>query len=235
MKKKKRKKIALNKIKILIFLFILIIVFSYAVNYEKSNENTGRVNIIIDNVYETENLENDIYINEKNVVYMSIDDVKKYFDKNISLDEENNQVITSYGEKTAKLPLDKNLIIVNDSYDIDVLSGAIKKENVSYIPIISMEKIYELDIEYLNNERILLIDSLTKKLIKADVAKKCEVKYKPTNFSGTVDTLKKADKVVIIETIDNKWTKIRTKNGKIGYVKTKLLQNEIYIREDVGI
>ena len=30
-----------------------------------------------------------------------------------------------------------------------------------------------------------------------------------------------------------KWVKIRTENGKIGYVKTNTLQNEIYVRENI--
>ena len=59
-----------------------------------------------------------------------------------------------------------------------------------------MGKIYEIDIEYIENEKILLLDSLTKKLVKADVSKSCSVKYMTTTYSRTVDKLKKADKNV---------------------------------------
>jgi len=41
----------------------------------------------------------------------------------------------------------------------------------------------------------------------------------------------KKDKVIVIEHLANNWTKIRTKNGIIGYVKTNILQNEIYLRD----
>ena len=79
------------------------------------------------------------------------------------------------------------------------------------------------------------MDSLTKKLIKADVSKRCSVKYQTTGFSKTVDKLEKADKVVVIEHLENNWTKIRTRNGKIGYIKTNVLQNEIHIRDDINL
>ena len=90
-------------------------------------------------------------------------------------------------------------------------------------------------IENIYKEKILLVDSLTKKLIKADVSKKCSVKYKTTAYSRTVDKIEKASKVIVIEHLENNWTKIRTKNGKIGYIKTNILQNEIHVREDLNI
>ena len=80
-----------------------------------------------------------------------------------------------------------------------------------------------------------MLDSLTKKLIKADVSKKCNVKYKTTVYSRTVDKIEKANKVIVIEHLENNWTKIRTKRGKIGYIKTNILQNEIYVREDLKL
>ena len=98
-----------------------------------------------------------------------------------------------------------------------------------------MGRIYEIDIEYIEEYKTLLVDSLIKKLVKADVSKNCDVKYKTTAYSKNVDKLKRKDKVIVIEHLENNWSKIRTKNGKIGYVKTKVLQNEVYIREDLKI
>ena len=233
-KKKKTKKSKMNKFtRIAIYLVFLLIVFKLAPNYEKNDvyvEDT--INLIIDNNNVTKNLKYNLFINENNVIYMSIEDVRKYFDEEIKYDKERNEIVTVYGEKEAKLPLNENIIKIN-TWEIDVLSGAIQKDDMFYIPITAMGNIYELEIDYINKEKILLLDSLTKKLVKADVSKKCDVKYKPTGFSKTVAKLQKADKVICIEKLGNNWTKIRTKNGIIGYVKTKILQNEIYIRDDL--
>ncbi len=235
MRKKKKKKISLNLIKICIYLISLIIIFKIAPNYEINNEYAkGKINLIINNEIVTKKLNNDLFVDSKNVVYMSIEDIQNYFDKSAVYDEKSNQIITTFGEKRVELPLNTNIIIVNGREE-DVLSGAIQKENVYYLPITVMKKVYELDVEYLKEEQILLLDSLTKKLIKADISKNCNVKQKATSLSRTVDKLDKADKVVVVEELDNKWTKIRTESGIIGYVKTKILQNEVYVRADLVI
>ena len=49
-----------------------------------------------------------------------------------------------------KLPIDKNIIYVNDR-EQDVLSGALEKEGIYYVPITVMKKIYETYIELLRN------------------------------------------------------------------------------------
>ena len=235
--KKKKSKKQWKLIKVIIYLIALIIVFTIAPNYEKNDEYyiQNKINLIIDNNNVTNNLWHDLFIDEKDVVYMSIEDISKYFDPNVSYDKNNNQIITMYGEKQVKLPINENVIKINNR-EQDVLSGAIEKDDIYYIPITAMERIYEIDITYIDNvyeEKILLIDSLTKKLVKADVSKTCDVKYKTTSYSRTVDSVRRAEKVIVIEHLENNWTKIRTKNGKIGYVKTRVLQNEIYIREDL--
>jgi len=236
MPKKKKNKKQSNLIKVIIYLISLIIVFSLALNYEKNDDYyiEDKINLIINNENITNNLKHDLFINNKGVIYISIEDIKTYFDKTVNYDGNNKQIITTYREKVVKLPINENVIEINNRKQ-DVLSGATEKDGIYYIPITSMGKIYEVDIEYIKDEQILLIDSLTKKLIKADISKNCNVKYKATAYSRTVDKIKKADKVVVIEHLENNWSKIRTRNGKIGYIKTNILQNEIYVREDINI
>lgn len=236
MKKKRKDKVPNKIIKIVAYLTALIIVFSLAPNYEK-NDNyyiEDKINLIIDNNNVTKNLEHDLFITDKKVIYMSIQDIANYFDSTIEYDTENLEIVTTYGEKQVKLPLDKNVIKINDR-EQDVLAGAVEQDGIYYVPITTMGKIYEIDIEYVKDEQILLLDSLTKKLIKADISKNCSVKYKTTAYSRTVDKVKKADKVIVVEHLKNNWTKIRTKNGKLGYIKTNILQNEIYVREDLNL
>lgn len=234
--KKKRKKKQINKfIRILTLLVVSTIIFFMVNNKNKDNHyRKNKIDLLIDNENITERLENDLFITDKKVIYMSMQDVSKYFDNSIIFNEDKKEIITTYGEKVVKLPLNKNVIEINNREE-DVLSGAIKKENIYYIPITSMGKIYEIDIDYIEENNILILDSRIKKLIKADISKKCNVKEKVNSFSKNIAQLEKADKVIVIEHLKNNWTKIRTKNGIIGYVKTKILQNEIYIRDDLKL
>ena len=225
--------ILLNIIKVVLFLIAIIIVFKIAPNYEINDTYLkGKINIIINNNNVTKKLKYDLFINEDKVIFMSMKDIANYFDKYIYLDEDNNQIITTYGEKVGVLPIGENKMIINNS-EVDILSGVIKKEDVYYLPISSMSKVYNINIEYIKDEQILLLDSLDKALLKADVSKNCSVKYMDIIFSKTVDKLEKGDKVVCIENLKNNWSKVRTSNGQIGYVKTKILHNEIYVREDI--
>lgn len=220
-----------NIVKIMIFLLLIICLFYIAPNYTKTNETKGKINLIINNNNVTARLKKDIYINEKNYIYMSMADIKNYLDKYIDYDQTENQVVTTYGEKIAVLPIGKNEITINNSR-FNLLSGIETKENEIYLPISQMANVYNMDISYMKEKQTLILDSLEKELIKADVSVNVSVKYKETFLSKTVDKLKKGDKVVLIQKND-KWSKVRTSNGKIGYVKTSKLQNEFYVRQNL--
>lgn len=233
MRKEKKENIFFKIIRIILFLIVLIIIFKLAPNYVKNDDYAkDKVNVIINNKNVTKKLKYDLFINEKDVIYMSMQDLKNYFDKYIIYDETNNQIITTYGEKIGVLPLDEKIIKINGS-TINVLSGAIKDNDTYYLPINSMSKVYNLDIKYIKERQILLLDSIDKELIKADISKKCNVKYKNTEFSKTVDELKKNDKIVCIGNPEGKWTKVRTENGKIGYIKTNAIHNKTYVRNNI--
>lgn len=236
MKKDKIKETKLNIgniVKIVLFLLLIICLFYIAPNYTKTNETKGKINLIINNNNVTARLKKDIYINEKNYIYMSMADIKNYLDKNIYYDKKENQIITTYGEKIAVLPIEKNEIIINNS-NFELLSGIETKENEIYLPISQMAKVYNMDMNYIPEKQVLVLESLEKELVKADVSANTSVKYKETFLSKTVDKLKKGDKVVLVQKND-KWSKIRTSNGKIGYIKTSKLQNEFYVRQNLQL
>lgn len=230
---KSRNNIFIKIFGVIFFLAFLVIIFKLAPNYEINDTYAkNKINLIINNNNVTKKLKYDLWINDKNVIYMSKEDIENYFDKYIYLEKETNQIITTYGEKVGVLPIDQSIIKINDS-ELSVLSGAIQKDGTYYLPITAMAKVYNVNIEYIREKKILLLDSLDRELIKADSSKNCSVKYKATTFSKTVDKIEKGDKVVCIENLEDNWTKVRTQNGYIGYVKTNALQNEIYIRNDI--
>lgn len=227
------KKIIIKILVVILALLFLVVAFKLAPNYEINDTYAkNKINLILNNNNVTKKLKKDLFINDKNVIYMSREDIKNYFDKYIMVDEDNDQIVTTFGEKIGVLPLNQNIIKINDS-TVNVLSGAIKKDDTYYLPISEMSKVYNIEIDYIKNNQILVLSSLNRELIRTDVAKNCSVKYKPTSFSKTIDKLKKGDKVIKVEKTNDTWTKIRTKNGYVGYVKTNILQNEVYVREEI--
>lgn len=224
-KNKKKKAIILTIIMIIIIIIVALITFF---NIIINDPNKGKIQIVINNNNITSKLKNMAYINEKDVVYMSIGDVKVFLDNYIYNDQENEQIITTYGEKIGVLSLKEKIIIVNDT-KLDILSGAENKEGQIYIPLSLMSNVYNMEMKYNKDKKVLIMDSLDRELIKQDCVKNSNVRYKNTIFSRTVDKIKKGDKIVLIEK-KNGWSKIRTPNGKVGYVKSGRLQNEVYVR-----
>ena len=96
-----------------------------------------------------------------------------------------------------------------------------------------MATVYNMEMTYITDKNTLVMDSLEKELIKADVSSKVSVKYKNTVFSKTVDRVNKGSKVIVVEE-KNGWSKIRTNAGKIGYVKTSKIQNKYYVRQNLN-
>ena len=197
-------------------------------NIVKRDDNKGKTQIIINNNNVTSKLKNEAYINEKDVVYMSMTDIKNYLDNYIYKDSENNQIITTYGEKIGVLGLTENTININNT-KLNILSGPENKNGEIYLPISLMSNVYNMEMTIIKDKKILVMDSLDRELIKMDASKNLKVKGKKTIFSRPVDKIKKGEKVIIIEEKDG-WSKIRTTKGKIGYVKTSGLQNKVYVR-----
>ena len=221
-----------NIIKTIVFLFLIGIIFYLAPNYVKTDEVKGKVNLIINNNNVTSKLKKDMYVNDKKVIYLSITDVKNYLDKYVYYDTQNKQVITTYGEKIAILATEQNVININNS-TLNTLSGIEVKDNEIYLPISQMSNVYNMEMTYITDKNTLVMDSLDKELIKADISQKVAVKYKDTIFSKTVDKVNKGSKVIVVEE-KNGWSKIRTNAGKIGYVKTSKLQNKYYVRQNLN-
>lgn len=229
-KKVEKKFNILNILKVIIFLLLIIFVLKIAPNYVRNIEK-DQIQLIINNNNVTAKLKEELYVNEKNVIYMSIKDIKNYLDKYIYVDENNEQIITTYGEKVSVLPFNENKIIINDS-TLEIISGIESKEENTYLPISQMEKSYNMDMTYIQEEKTLILDSLERKLITANASKNLSVKSKEEIFSGKVDKVTTGEKVVVIEEREE-WTKVRTNRGKIGYVKTSKLQNKYYVRKQL--
>ena len=194
----------------------------------KKDPNEGKIGFIINNRNVTGNLKKDIFIDEDGVVYASQEDIENYFDGQIYYDKENNQIITTSDTKVAVLSLEDKTMKLNNS-TVKLLGGVVKKDNTFYIPISELGKVYNIEINNIN-DKVVTIDSLDREMIKADTTKKVKVKYNTKLISKTVDKVDAAEKVVIVSENED-WTKVRTANGVLGYVKTNTLTNKTKVRE----
>ena len=219
-------KLIFNIFIVLVFLVLLGGVFYLSPNYIREDYD-GKTKVLINNNNVTLKMKNDVYIDENNNVFLSLADVRNYFDKYIEYDKENGSIVTTSEINIAKMSTKDNKITINGQEE-ELNSSAIEKNETIYLPFSEIsEKVYDVDLEYIKDTNTIIIDSLDRKQEVANTTKETKLKYKPQTLSGTLEKLEANEQVVYIEETNN-WAEVRSKDGTIGYVKKEDLGNVFY-------
>lgn len=219
-----------KKVAIVIGLLVIAVAILMISPNFKKDPNEGKINFIINNNNVTIKLKKDVFIDSNGVVYASKEDIANFFDGQIYYDKENEQVITTSDTKVAVLSLKDKTMKVNGA-ERKLLGTVVRKDGTLYIPISELNGVYNVEVTNINNS-VITIDSLDRELVKADATKKISVKSTKKFIAKTVDKVGAGEKVVIISEKDG-WTRIRTANGKIGYVKSDKLTNKTTVRKAI--
>ena len=222
-------KLIFNIFIVLVFLALLGGVFYLSPNYIREDYD-GKTKVLINNNNVTLKMKNDVYIDENNNVFLSLADVRNYFDKYIEYDKENGSIVTTSEINIAKMSTKDNKITINGQEE-ELNSSAIEKNETIYLPFSEIsEKVYDVDLEYIKDTNTIIIDSLDRKQEVANTTKETKLKYKPQTLSGALEKLDANEQVVYIEETNN-WAEVRSKDGTIGYIKKEDLGNVEVARE----
>ena len=214
---------------ILIFLAIIAFILIKAQNYLREGTEK-QINLVINNNNVTERLKNDVKIKD-GIIYVSMDDIKNFFDKYIYIEDEINEIVTTYDKKIASIGFDVNKLTINGSIK-KIYASAMKEEDTIYLPLSEMKDVYNIEVSNMEAKKVVTVDSLEREQIKAYAKSKLSVKWKKDVFSKTVDKVQKGDIVIAITKDENGWAKVRTENGEVGYVKSNSLTNFTTVREE---
>ncbi len=225
-----KKKSIIVKTFITILAIIVIAIVALIANDYIILDNNKRTNLVINNKNVTSNLKNDVLI-ENNIIYLSKQDIANFFDKYIYKDKETNQIITTYEKKIATIGFEEKKININGS-EKNIYASAIQKDNIEYLPISEMNDVYDIEIQNIEDTKVVTMDSYNKEQKRAIVSSNLPVKSSTNFIAKTVDRVKKGDIVVVISS-DKGYTKIRTEKGKLGYIKSNKLENEYTVRESM--
>lgn len=223
----KKKKIIIRTFFAIVILIILGFVLLIANDFIILDKNK-KTNLVINNKNITANLKNDVLI-EDNMIYLSKADIANFFDKYIEKDEKTNQIITTYDKKIATIGFEENVITINGS-EKNIYGHAIKKDEIEYLPISEMKDVYDIEIQNIEESKVVTMDSLDKEQKRAIVSSDLPVKSSMNFIAKTVDRVKKGESVIVISS-DKGYARIRTEKGKLGYVKADKLENEYTVRE----
>ena len=225
----KKKKVIIRTFFTIVALIILFTIAMIANNYIIL-DNNERTNLVINNRNVTSDLKNDVLI-EDNIIYLSESDVANFFDKYIYQDEETNNIITTYEKKVAAIGFEENKITINGS-EKEIYAHAIEKDGKVYLPVSEMADVYDVEIANIEETKVVTMDSLDRGQKRAIVTSDLAVKSSTNFISKTVDRVKKGDCVIVVSS-DKGYSRIRTANGKLGYIKSNKLENEFTVREDM--
>lgn len=232
MKKKKKKffkdKYARRRMVLLIGIILLFLFIKLICGIFTNNKTNSEISFLLDN--KNIELKNSIYINEKDVIYISKEDVENIFDNTIYYNGAEKELITTFNKHIAVLKVNQDFMSVNDS-NVELKSPLIEKNKKIYLPISEMGIIYDLEFEYADLTKKVIADSIYKEKRQAIVLKKIKLKEKANFVSGSIEKLEQGEYVVVIEE-KGRYTKIRSSDGNIGYVKTKKISDPETIREN---
>lgn len=220
----------LRRILIVCILLGIVIFVRDTSKYYKNDDITDKTNVIINNKNVTARLKQDIII-ENGKIFMSMNDIKNFFDNYIYEETTQDRIITTYDENIAEVYFSGNHMSVNDTLKrVDAV--AIKRDGIIYLPISEMINVYNIELEYIEETDIVTMDSIKKEQVKAVASKNISVKDYAKVLSRTVDKVKEGETLIVISKKDNGWMQVRTQNGKIGFVKQDSLEDEITVREE---
>ena len=228
--KNKKSNIVIKLIVVAIFILAVAAIINLAPNYVRQ-ENTGKINVIINNHNVTESMKFDSFVDDNDIVYLSTKDIANFFDEDIFYDNKYDQIITGSETKLAALKLNEQEMYVN-SAKVKIYGAAMEKDNQFYLPFSEMKDVYNVEVTYIKETNIVTIDSLDREQKKANASKNISIKYKPTIFSATLEKVKQGESLyLIVENARNGWHRVRTSKGRIGY--TKDLTNIYVQREEI--
>ena len=182
---------------VVLVLIAIILILLKAQDFMKEKTDDS-ISLIINNTNVTQRLKYEVKI-ENDDIYISMDDIKNFFDKYIYIEDEINEIVTTYNDKIASIGFEANKLTLNGSTK-KINAHAIKENDVVYIPISEMTDVYNIEINNIESTKVITIDSLEREQLKATTKSKLSVKSKRESFSRTVDKVEdNASLIVIME------------------------------------
>ena len=106
-----------NILKRIIIVLILLLLSAFILNKAKNyiiETSKNEINLIINNRNVTANLKHQV-INENGIIYVSMDDIENYFDRYIHIEDEINEIVTTYDKQIASIGFETNKLTLNGS------------------------------------------------------------------------------------------------------------------------
>ncbi len=219
---------------ILIFLAIIIVGALYAVKRlapgYANEEISDMTNLVINGSNVTDYLKENgtkVYIRD-NIIFLSLSDMRNFFDKYIYVDEKYGKVISTYNSNIVTLDINNGQIQLNDG-NVSMAQTPSEVDGVLYVPFSQMEEAYDATCTYISETDTVIIDTEDRDKTFATLTKNTNLKSRTRNLSRTIAKLEENEEVMIVEQ-DDSWSEVRTSKGKIGYIENSAIGSKSEVK-----
>ena len=219
---------------ILIFLAIIAVGALYAVKKLApgfaNEEISDMTNLVINGSNVTDYLKENgtkVYIRD-NIIYLSLSDMRNFFDKYIYVDEKYGKVISTYNSNIVTLDINNGQMQLNDG-NVSTAQTPFETDGVLYVPFSEMEEAYDATCTYISETDTVIIDTEDRDKTFATLTKNTNLKSRTRNLSRTIAKLEESEEVMIIEE-DGDWSEVRTSKGKIGYIENSAIGSKSEVK-----
>lgn len=162
----------------------------------------------------------------ENEILFPLETVKKYFDPNIYWDEALKKVTVTTDKKVIRMKTDSLEAIINNK-PVTLKIPVTVEDGVTYIPIEFLSEFYSIEVNYLRDKNIIMVDFTNKVKKYAEPLDVQGVVRKERSIRAPI--LRKFDaagekpedtRLSIYEEYE-KWYKVRTAEGIVGYIEKK--------------
>lgn len=224
-----------KKAAVIVIVVLFISALSYGVfklNYSNKNLipvfEEGKLNLVIEDEYITSPHSLKIADGE---ILLDFDTVKKYFDPSVKWEENSEKVIISTKGRTIKMKTKSLTSFVNDS-PLSLNIPVIQEDGVVYIPIEFLNDFYGIKVTHIEENKVVIIDYKTDFVQAANVIEPGAVLRNGRDVKHPVlrkfdDTKEDYENEMRIFEEYDKWYKVRTWDGVVGFIEKRYVVAKI--------
>ncbi|RKD32957.1 glycosyl hydrolase family 18 protein [Thermohalobacter berrensis] len=148
-------------------------------------------------------------------IYIPVEILKEYIYENIKLDEKNDRLYVNIEKPYFRLETEELDKRIKDGIKLNFLTR--KFNNIHYLNIKGLEKVFGISLHYAKASKILTIDKVEDERKVGTIKEKTYLRPRKSSFSFWMDKLSVGSKVMVFDN-EGKWVKVRTDKGYIGYI-----------------
>ncbi len=168
---------------------------------------------------------------ENQTIYMDYETVYEYFNKRMYWDANENIFIYTTPTQILKIEVDSEVYDVNGQAEQKSYTIVKEKAGTIYIALDFVQEYSDMKYEFYSNPNRIVIDYQWGDYLVANVKKPTQLRVEPDIKSDILLELTEEEKLVFIDTnevVQGGFIKVMTKDGVIGYVKSKHMNDSYY-------